>query len=456
MQVRNRVALIGNGGSSEDKRARTIALDIVERVLGEADPNNAVKNSMKLSGEDLILMEKSFHLKSFKNLFVLGAGKAAGGMAEAVEGVLGSRLVGGFVNLPEGTGERFRTRRIVLNESSHPLPNESGVAGAKKMLDLAARAGEEDLVIVLISGGASSLLPLPAGDLTLDDIQSLSVALLRSGAVIDEINIVRKHLSRVKGGGLAAACYPATVISLIISDVVGDSLDVIASGPTVSDPSTFEDAIAVMKKYGLLDRFPRISRHLEDGSKGVFPETLKRGDPVLERVHNFLISTNKMVLERVVESISNRFDVKIISTSLVGEARVVGERLGSLLVDEGRLRDSNSRPRLLLAGGETTVKVSGDGRGGRNQELVLSSISVLRGEGVCIASFGSDGVDGDSDAAGAVADGRSWKRAEELNLQPSVFLDSNDSYNFFKRLGDLILTGPTGTNVNDTVVMVVV
>jgi glycerate-2-kinase len=291
----------------------------------------------------------------------------------------------------------------------------------------------------------------------LKDIQSLTTALLRSGAVIDEVNTVRKHLSNVKGGRLAAACYPATVISLIISDVVGDSLDVIASGPTVSDSSTYEDALSVLRKYGLLDRFPKIRRHLENGVRGLLPETLKGGDPVLERVYNFLISTNQVVLERVVEGLVDSFDTKILSTSLVGEARIEGARLGRLIVEEARLKDSSSpRPSVLLAGGETTVTVTGSGSGGRNQELVLSAMSVLRGEGVCIVSFGSDGIDGVSDAAGAVADGGSLDRALEFNLRPEEFLDKNDSYNFFKRLGDLIFTGPTGTNINDVVVMVVV
>jgi glycerate 2-kinase len=274
--------------------------------------------------------------------------------------------------------------------------------------------------------------------------------------VIGEVNAVRKHLSDIKGGRLAKACYPATVISLIISDVVGDLLDTIASGPTVPDQSTFEDAVNVLKKYDLMNRFPRIKRHFEKGLEGRLPETLKQNDKVFDRVNNFLISTNAIVMERVVKVTSGRYDATILTSSLEGEAREVGKRLRSLAMREKKARHSKSRPKVILAGGETTVAVKGDGKGGRNQELVLSAMEGLEGDGVVIASIGTDGIDGASDAAGAIADGKSRSRAVEQGLNILKFLDRNDSYNLLKKLSDLIITGPTGTNINDIAVIVIV
>jgi glycerate-2-kinase len=456
MAIKGIEVLIKNGLSERDKRARRIALDVLEQVLAEADPKVAMKKSVRLGGSVLMVKESSFDLKIFENIYVIGGGKAGGGMAEAVEEVIGDKISSGFVNILDGTKTRFETERIMLNESSHPVPNERGVKGAKRMLEIARNAGEDDLVIVLISGGASSLLPLPTGELGLGDVQTLTGALLRSGAVIDELNVVRKHLSDIKGGRLVQACHPATVVSLIISDVVGDPLDVIASGPTVPDPSTFEDAVNVLKKYDLIDRFPKIKRHLKKGIEGGFPETLKQNDKVFFRVHNFLICANKTVMEKIVEGTSGRYDTTILTSSLEGEAKEVGKRLGSLAMKEKKARDSKSRPEVILSGGETTVAVKGDGKGGRNQELVLSAMDRLSGDGVVIASIGTDGIDGASDAAGAIADGKSHFRTVELGLDTGKFLDRNDSYNLFKKLGDLIITGPTGTNINDIAVIVIV
>jgi len=456
MCIANKDELASNGGSKKDRDARKIALEVVKEILMEADPIPAVKRSvsLSLSTDALSVMGEVFDLSGFDRIFVLGGGKAGGGMAEAVEDVLGPRITKGLVNIPSGTKARQQIRWIELQEASHPIPDEEGMVGCNRMIEIAGGAGERDLVIVLISGGASALLPLPAQGLALKDLQELTAAMLGSGATIDELNAVRKHISRVKGGRLAQSAYPATVMSLIISDVVGDPLDVIASGPTVPDGSTYNNALKVLKRYGLLDRFPKVKEHLLKGSQGVFSETLKEGDPRLEKVHNFLISTNKLVLEKVVGRLSGKYDVSLISTELRGEAIDVGRGLGRRLMAEIRKKGSGSRPRVLLAGGETTVTVRGSGVGGRNQELVLSAMRELKDEGAVIASIGTDGIDGMTDAAGAIADGRSLERCLELDLDPGKELVNNNSNRIFTALGDLIFTGPTGTNINDVVVMV--
>jgi glycerate-2-kinase len=454
--IRDKEVLIDNGTSKHNKKARRIALDVFEKVLAEADPKVAMRGSLRIDSNELLVKENRFELGMFENIYVIGGGKAGGGMAEAIEETLGDKISCGFVNIPEGSKERYDTRQIELNESSHPVPNERGVEGSKQILEIGENAKVSDIMIVLISGGASSLMPLPAGDLVLSDIQELTEALLRSGAVIAEVNAVRKHLSNIKGGRLASACYPATVVSLIISDVVGDPLDIIASGPTVPDPSTFQDAVNVLNKYELLDRFPKIKQHLEKGLEGSFPETLKQNDKVFDRVYNFLISTNEIVMEKVVKEISERYDSTILTSRLEGEAREVGKRMQSLATSEKKARDPKSRPKVILAGGETTVSVKGDGKGGRNQELVLSAMEGLIGDGIVIASIGTDGIDGASDAAGAIADGKNHSRAVELGLNPEKFLDINDSYNLHKKLNDLIITGPTGTNINDIAIIVIV
>ncbi|MFQ5975558.1 MAG: glycerate kinase [Candidatus Hydrothermarchaeales archaeon] len=451
MLVANWEGLIKNGSTLRDRKAREIALKILEKVLEEADPKRAVKKIFRIRGHELDVKGTKFNLREMENIYVIGGGKASGGMAETLEEILGQRITKGFVNIPEGTKARYKTSRIELNETSHPIPNENGVEGSRRILQIADEAREKDLVLILISGGGSSLMPLPLEGLSLKDLQNVTDELLKSGAVINELNAVRKHLSGIKGGRLAMACYPAMAIVLIISDVVGDPLDVIASGPTVPDPSTYNDAMEILRKYGLIGKFPRIREHLLEGSRGKIPESLKPYDEAFSRTHNFLIGCNKMVIQKIHEDISTRYKSEVLATDLEGEAREVGEMLGETIMNK---RGSISLPYVIISGGETTVTVKGKGVGGRNQELVLGAMSKLNGEGVVIASMGTDGIDGKTDAAGAIADGRSLKKAIELGLSPQDYLDNNDSYNFFKRMGELVMTGPTGTNVNDVIVMV--
>ena len=454
MFVKNKEALIKNCLDPTDCEARRLALSVVESVLEHANPENAIKSTIKLVDEKLAVAGATFNLLDFDKIYVLGAGKAGGGMAQGIEGILGNRIFKGFVNIPNGTKERYNTSKIELNETSHPLPDESGIKGANKIMELADSANSNDLVIVLISGGASSLLPHPSHGFSLFDLQKVTSSLLKSGADINELNSVRKHLSAIKGGRLAEKCHPATVIALIISDVVGDTLDVIASGPTVPDKSTYHDALNVLTSYGLSEEFPRVIKHFNTGAEGEIPETLKEDDPIFESVYNFLISTNKSVLSQVKEEMSKDSSVKIFSTDLTGEARDIGKDFGKRLME---LKDekTGTKPLIVIAGGETTVTVRGTGIGGRNQELILGGLPTLSGSGIAFASFGTDGIDGLSDAAGAIVDGSSLKRAVEMGMSIEKTLKDNDSSTFFKDLKDQIFTGPTGTNVNDVIVMVI-
>jgi glycerate-2-kinase len=450
------MSLIKNGLSPNDKMARKIAIKTLEMILEEADPGIVVENSLQVIGNTLVVMGVRFNLNIYDKLFIIGGGKAAVSMAESVEKLLETRITGGSLNIPKGSKMSPRSSKIHFIEASHPIPDQKGTEGALQILKIAENATKKDLVIALISGGASSLLSLPGEGLNLNDIKGLTGALLKSGATIEELNTLRKHISLIKGGRLARACYPATLISLIISDVVGDPLDIVASGPTVPDSSTFKGAISVLKKYGLSTRFPRILNYLEKGVRGEIEETLKEGDHVFNNVYNFLISTNKIVLKQVLGDISKQYDSIIYSTKITGEAREVGEMLGDLVMEKRAEKERDSLERVIVAGGETTVKVKGAGKGGRNQELVLGALEVIEGEGIAIASIGTDGIDGMTDAAGAIADGNSLKRCSGLRLSPRKYLENNDSFNFFKGLNDLIFTGPTGTNINDVMVMVIV
>ncbi|RMF91101.1 MAG: glycerate kinase [Methanobacteriota archaeon] len=457
MTIQNRDGLIEMGAGENEREARRTAIDVLEAVLSEADPFSVVRGSVRLEEDLLHVQGDVFDLGDVEEVYVIGGGKACGGMAEAIEETLGSRITEGLVNIPAGTAERYHTKRISLNEARHPIPDEQGIAGAGRMLEIAGEAGERDLVIILISGGGSALMTLPPEDIPLQEVQEVTRSLLKSGASIDEVNAVRKHLSLIKGGRLAEACHPARVIGLIISDVVGDPLDVIASGPTVPDTSTFEDALAVIGRYGMTRQAPAVTGHLERGVKGMVEETLKPGSPVFDRVSNYLLCSNGVVLDRVKSRLSRCFDVTILTKRLEGEARDAGRMLAARLMKERASKKRPlSRPCVMLAGGETTVTVRGDGRGGRNQELVLAALTVLEAEGVALASIGTDGVDGFTDAAGAMIDGKSRETALQMGLSPDGYLRRNDSYNFFKKLGGLLMTGPTGTNVNDVCVMVLV
>ncbi len=449
---------MGNARSPLDRRARGLALNALEAALEAADPRAIIKSKVQLKENLLQIGEKAFNLGKFRNIYVVGGGKASGAMAEALEEVLGGHITDGTVNILHGTSHQFETQRIRLHEAGHPVPDEAGVEGTQRILDVADRADEKDLLICLISGGGSSLMPCPRGEITLLDKKRITEALLKSGATINEFNAVRKHISDFKGGWLAKRAYPATVVSLLLSDVVGDPLDVIASGPTVPDTTTFRDAIWVLKKYGLWDQAPKsVIKTLLDGERRIIPETPKADDAAFKKVHNIVVGNVRSAgLAALNQLRNNGLHTLLLTSFMEGEARHVGAMFASITREIGVSGNPVSKPAGIVIGGETTVTVTGKGKGGRNQEIALSAALKIGGlEGVVVASINTDGLDGPTDAAGALADGKTILRAQKLNLNAEDFLMNNDSYVFFSKLGDLIFTGPTGTNVNDISVIVV-
>jgi len=457
IRIRNKSELVQSGKGRLNRKARRLALQSLEAGISAADPRKIVRSRVLLKNSNIKVDGCSLNLRKFRNVYVIGGGKAGASMAKALNQILGRKITRGLMNvLPSVAG---RTGMIELHQASHPTPDESGVRGTLKMLRIVEEAGKEDLIICLISGGGSSLMPLPRDGVTLHDKREITQALLRSGATIDEINAVRKHISDFKGGWLAKKAYPATILNLVLSDVVGDAISSIASGPSAPDPTTFHDAIMILKKYSLWDKTPEsIRKLLSEGENGVIPETPKPGDKVFRKVHNIVIGNNRSATTatcRYLRSVG--LNSVILTSTLEGEARHVGVVLSSIAREIERAGDPISRPAAIVAGGETTVTVTGEGTGGRNQELVLAATPKLAGSnGVVLASLSTDGVDGPTDAAGAIADGDTLAKAARMGLVPEDFLSANDSYNFFSKLGDLILTGPTGTNVNDITVLVLV
>jgi hydroxypyruvate reductase len=419
------------------KRLRTDALAIFRAALKAADPSHAVQQALRARKD----------LARYERIFVVGAGKAAGTMARAADRVLGRRIFAGSVNVKDG--DPSRTRRIEMHPCGHPSPDERGVSGTRRIVELCREAGERDLVVFLLSGGASALTPLPAPPVTLGDKQETTKLLLACGASIDELNAVRKHLSLFKGGQLVRVAAPARVLSLILSDVVGDKLDVIGSGPTAPDSSTFHAALGVLDKYELRAQVPkRVLARLEDGAEGSIAETPKLGEAVFERVENVIVGSNRASLdaaERKAKELGYR--TMILASTIEGETRDVARMHAAIareMVTTGR---PVRPPACVISGGETTVTLKGRGKGGRNQEFALAAAIDLAGlENALVFSAGTDGTDGPTDAAGALADGRTTARAQQDAVEA---LRENDSYEFFRGIDDLVVTGPTGTNVMD-------
>jgi len=457
MQIRNERQLLDNAPSEVLRKLRRDALDILKSAVDAVDPKRAILRRLELRDGHLCFDGVELDLDGFSRVLVVGGGKAGGAMAEAVEELLGDRISGGVINVLRGTEGRHRLRRIELVGASHPIPDEEGVRGTGGMLSMVEGAGEGDLVVVLISGGGSALMTSPAEGVGLGEVQGLTEMMLRSGATINELNAVRKHLSAVKGGQLAERAYPATVLSLILSDVVGDPLDVIASGPTAPDESTFRDAVEVLRRYGLWEKAPAsIRRRLEAGARGEIGETPKPGAEVFKRVFNLVVGSNLTAARAAVDRASVLgYNSLLLSTRVEGEARHVGTVYAGVAGEIAASGNPVPRPAAVVVGGETTVTVRGSGRGGRNQELTLSAAVRIEGLEAVVAALATDGIDGPTEAAGALADGWTIRRARALGLDPEEALRENDSYGFFSRLGDAILTGPTGTNVNDLAVILV-
>lgn len=423
---------------------------ILRAAVTAADPQEAVRRSMVRQGNLLWVGKKRYDLETVRHIHIIGAGKAAVPMASAAEEVLEGKISGGLIVTPHGqTGS---LKRIRVLSAGHPIPDRKGLSAAEECLRQAGAAGKDDLVLVLLSGGASALLPAPVHGITLKNKQRVTELLLKSGAGISEINAVRKHLSRIKGGRLSAHIYPASSLTLILSDVLGNDLSAIASGPTAPDPSLFSDAIAILKQYHLLSRLPAAVRgHLSKGLRGRYPETPKPGDPIFDTAQHVIVCDNRRAVEAAMaQAQALGFQAAVLTTSLQGEAREVARVFGAMAHEIHRFDRPLSRPACVLAGGELTVTVKGRGRGGRAQEFALSAALDVAGlPKTTVIGFGTDGLDGPTEAAGAVADGTTVERALKAGLDPVKALANHDSYPFFKSLGDLILTGPTGTNVND-------
>jgi glycerate 2-kinase len=423
--------------------------EAVTRILAEAiqavEPGNAVRRFVRRDGDILSLDGRNYALDEFQNIFILGLGKAAPAMTRALAGLLDDKNLSGLViskhddTPPSGNFEQI--------QGGHPVPNERSLHAGQKTIELLKRVGAEDLLICLISGGGSALMTAPLPGLGLGEIQALTTALLKCGARIDEINTIRRHVDRLKGGGVAQMAASARTVSLILSDVVGSPLEAIASGMTAPDPSTREEALAIISRYGLEKSVsPKILRAMREA-----PETPKPGENLFANVQNIIVGSNPQAAQSTLEQAScEGFSTHLLQTDLQGEAREVGE---TLTKDLRRILESGEpvrRPFCLVAGGETTVTIRGKGKGGRNQELALAAVHGLAGlDNVMLVTLATDGEDGPTDAAGAIVTGETLKQGKDLGLLPQVFLDNNDAYRYFDPLGDLLKPGPTGTNVND-------
>jgi glycerate 2-kinase len=435
---------------------RAHACEIFLAGLRAADPLDAVKKSVRLRNDHLQVANRSYALSKIRNLFVTGCGKAAARMALAIEDLLGDRVADGLVVIKYG--HDLPLQRIKVVEAGHPIPDEAGLDGARQIVELVRAAGENDLVLFLISGGGSALFPGPADGLTLADKQRTTQILLQSGATIQETNAVRKHISKLKGGRFAKLVAPAHLVSLILSDVVGDSLEAIASGPTVGDATTYADCLEIVQRYDLREKIPdSVVNLLGRGAQGAVDETPKPSDAVFQKVQNVVIGSNQTALKAAkLQAEVLGYHTQILSSSIEGESRAVA-RSHSALVKEIALTDKPvRRPACVISGGETTVTVRGDGLGGRNQEFALAAAIQIDGlDGAVVLSAGTDGTDGVTDAAGGVVDGSTIQRGRARGLDAAAFLTRNDSYHFLKATKDLLITGPTFTNVMDLQVMLV-
>jgi glycerate 2-kinase len=433
------------------RERRVLVARVMSAALTAVDPAEAVRRALIREGDRLQVAGKSYNLGHYNRVVVVGAGKAGAPMAAAVEEVLGDRVRAGLVVVKEG---HLGPARVVrLREADHPVPDQRGVDATIELVDLVQQTGPDDLVVVVISGGGSALMLLPAEGITLADMQRTTDLLLRAGATINELNTIRKHLERVKGGGLARLTAPADVLTLVLSDVVGNPLDVIASGPTVPDTSTFFDAYAIVDEYGLWNQLPDlVASRLRAGRAGQLADTPKPGDLIFDRVQTVVVASNELAAEAAVERArAEGLGALLLTTFVEGEAREVAKVVAALAREEAVRGGPLPRPCCLVLGGETVVRVRGQGKGGRNQELALAAAEKLAGLDAIVASLATDGNDGPTDAAGALADGTTLARARALGLDPHQHLANNDAYHFFAPLGDLLMTGPTNTNVNDLI-----
>jgi glycerate 2-kinase len=445
----------------QEYRSLSVVLSTIERSLEYMDPKHLIQKTIEIKGSTLQVSSplQSFSLRmnlsSFESVYLVGAGKATSKMADALSKILGLRLSGGAINVPYQSNTHVNGK-VDVTEAGHPIPDEPGVKGTEKIINILRKTKNSDLVFVLISGGASALMPLPADGIKLSDKQKITNDLLTSGASINEINIVRKHISKVKGGQLVRLINKGcTVISLILSDVIGDDLETIASGPTVPDTSTFKDAASVLRKYGLWtnkgEHSPPIN-FISDGLRGLIKDTPKASDPVFDRVHNIVIGNNTLLCKKATQYLKSRgFEAKYLGSSFDGQAK----SFGLLVAKLARQINKPSKPSAFILGGETTVKLNKtrrNGVGGRNQEAIL--IAALKSnfaskDDITILCMGTDGIDGNSMAAGAFITPKTTSLVKQSKTKMKKYLQTHDSYNALKEVRSSIVTGRTGTNLND-------
>lgn len=431
------------------------AMAIFKAGLAAVNPEKAVSKAVTRTGDVLkvvngVKIVKKIDLKKINRIFLVGAGKGTAPMAKAIEKTLGARLEKGIISVKTGHGLKLKKTSVL--EAGHPVPDSGGVAAAKKVRTLLSNTEPGDLVFSLISGGGSALLPLPAQGLKLSEKQKVTKLLLECGATIHEVNGVRKHLSELKGGQMARLAMPAEVVNLMLSDVVGDDMDTIASGPFVPDRSTFEEAAVIFAKYKLMKKLPAaVRQHLKKGLTGQIPETPKKDDPAFTNVTNLIVGSNLICLKAAEAEAKKRgFTSLILSSTIEGETREVAGMHMAMAHEILASGHPLKPPACLISGGETTVTIHGKGKGGRNQEFALAAAVGLDGlDDVLIMSAGTDGTDGPTDAAGAIVTGQTCAKAAKAGLNPTWHLASNDAYPFFEKLGDLVRTGPTLTNVMD-------
>ena len=445
--------LVRNGISAKNQKARNLSLHALNAAVRAVDPSLCLQSRFRVSGDRIHVDDFTLPLSRFRRIVVVAVGKASSSMMKTTLDQLGNRNVRGVLVVPKGQEIPRFDDRVELFFAGHPLPDEEGKKAAERVISLAQSMDRNELLICLISGGASAMLPAPPSSIPLTDKTLVTSSLIRSKATIHEINTVRRHLSRIKGGRLAESSHASTIISFIMSDVTGNPLHDIASGPTAPDPTSYHDAVEVLRKHALWKNSPRtVKSHLARGLKGELPETPKESSPVFRRVHNFIIADSHIACTGAKHAIETRgVPASIVTSTVDMDARCMAKLLASIAADKTRLRERGA----LIFGGETTVEVHGNGLGGRNQETALCAAENIVGlDGIAVAAMGTDGIDGHSSAAGAIVDGRTCERASTKKLDSRDFLERNDSFNFFRKLNDNLITGRTGTNVGDIYLVV--
>ncbi|KYK20369.1 hypothetical protein AYK24_03760 [Thermoplasmatales archaeon SG8-52-4] len=443
MLFKNQLQIINNGQTPELKKIRKDILEILSNSYDSVDPYNAVKNH--IIDEKIVFDSKTIDISNFENIYLIGFGKASIGMAQALSNSLNIKKGAIITNDSKNKVENIN---IITYVGNHPLPTQNNVNNTEEILEIVKKCKKNDILFVMISGGGSSLLCLPK--VNINDMNKTTDLLLKSGANIKEINTIRKHLSYIKGGQLTAQAR-CTIISFIISDIIGDPIEFIASGPTCQDSTTYLDSKNVFNKYKLWEKLPSsVKKVIDDGIIGKIPETPKNKQ-IFKNTFNFIIANNLIACNAAKKKAEElNYKTVLLTTSLNGEAKEMGKYLSERAINYLK----NVKNIVFISGGETTVTIKGKGKGGRNQEMVLSSVEKLAGRDVVFSSFATDGIDGNSIAAGAIADAETLKRAKAENMNPQKFLDDNNSYEFFKNLKDLLITNNTGTNVMDIQILV--